>query len=92
MICQVISLQSLVMTHLFFKDITSSCNEVFKDYESDMAVRIGKLRNPTSETASSHVIVKRIVGTEILTLELQANTSDLRDIAFIFAKLYTRIY
>jgi hypothetical protein len=38
MICKVKSLESQIQTHLFFEDIITSTNEVFKDFVSDIAV------------------------------------------------------
>jgi len=35
---------------------------VFKDCVSDMAVQIGKLGNPTQETAENNNTVKQIAG------------------------------
>jgi hypothetical protein len=40
------------------EEIITSGNEVFKDFESDMAVGIGKIGNPTLETGESNSIVK----------------------------------
>jgi len=50
---------------------------MFKDFESDMAVGIWKLANPTWETAEGNDIVMDTAGLLILTLQLQAKKSDL---------------
>jgi hypothetical protein len=50
---------------------------VFKDFESDMAVKIRTLGDPTGETAECSDTVKQTVGSNILTLQLQARKSDL---------------
>jgi hypothetical protein len=41
----------------------TSSKEVFKDFESDMAVGIGQLGNPTQETAEYNDTVKQTSGT-----------------------------
>ena len=50
---------------------------MFKDFESDMAVGIRNLGNPTRKTAEGNDTVKQTAGSEILTLWLQAKKSDL---------------
>jgi len=64
-------------THAFLEEIITSSNEVFKDFESDMAVGIRKLVNLTRETAESNNTVHLLAGSSILTLQLQAKQSDL---------------
>jgi len=44
------------------EEIITSSIEVYKDFESDMAVEIRKLCNPTRETAESHIIVQQNAG------------------------------
>jgi hypothetical protein len=61
----------------FLQEIIASNNEVFKGFESNITVRLRRLCNATPETADSTVIVNQNVGSSILTLELQANKSDL---------------
>jgi len=55
----------------------TSSNEVFKDFESDMAVGIIKLGNLTRQTAGSNNTAKQTVGSLILTLLLQVKKPDL---------------
>jgi len=62
MICKVRSLKSWIMAPSFLVEIITFSNEVFEDFESDMAVGIRKLGNPTWETAKSHVIVNKNGG------------------------------
>jgi len=92
MICTVTSLKSRIKTSSLYEDIITSSNEVFKDSESGMAVEIRKISTLTRETAKGYLIVEQIVGSQILTLELEAKQSDLWNIACIFVKLYTRTY
>jgi hypothetical protein len=51
--------------------------EVFKDFESDIAVKIWTLRDLTQETAESNDTVKQSTGSEILTLQLPVKKSNL---------------
>jgi len=53
------SLKSRIKTHSFLENNITSSNEVFKDFESAMAVGIRKLGNQNPETAESYVIVKQ---------------------------------
>jgi hypothetical protein len=53
------------------EEIITSSNAVFKDRVSVMAVEIPLLGNLTSETAENNDTVKQIVGSYILTLQLQ---------------------
>jgi len=62
MICKVWSLKSHIKTHLFLAEIITSSNEVFKDFESDMAVRIGMLGDPTRKTDDSNDTVNQTAG------------------------------
>jgi len=62
MICEFRLLKSQIKTWSFLEHIITSSNEVFKDFESDMAVGIRKLGNVTRETAESYVIVQHNVG------------------------------
>jgi hypothetical protein len=50
---------------------------VFKDLESDMAVRIRMLVDPIRKPGESDDTVKQTASSEILTLQLQAKKSDL---------------
>jgi len=50
---------------------------VTKDFESDVAVGIGKLGNPTRGTAVSNDTVMQTADPQILTLQLEAKKSDL---------------
>jgi len=59
MICKVRLLKSWIETHSYLGEIIASSNEIFKDFESDMAVGIKTLGNTTWETAESNVIVKQ---------------------------------
>ena len=63
---------------------------MFEEFESDMAVGLRNLGNPTRKTAVGNDTVKQTAGSEILTLQLHAKKSDLWDIACIFVKLYTK--
>jgi hypothetical protein len=47
------------MPPTFLEEIITSRNEVLKEFESDMAVEIRKLSNPTCETAKNNVTVKQ---------------------------------
>jgi len=62
MICKVRSLKSRIKTRSFLKDITTSSNEVFKDWVYNVAVDIRKLGNPSRETAENNDTVKQIAG------------------------------
>jgi len=64
-------------TRSFLEEIITSSNEVFKDFESDIAVAIGQLANPTRMTAESNDTPKHTAGSQILTLLLQVKKSDL---------------
>jgi len=77
MICKVRSLKSRIETHSFLEEIITSTYVVFKDVESNMVVRIRILHKPTYQTAESNDTVKQTAGCSILTLQLQAKTSDL---------------
>jgi hypothetical protein len=57
MICKVRLLKSRTTTVSFLEDIITTSNEEFKDFESDMAVGIRKLCNPTRENVESDVTV-----------------------------------
>jgi hypothetical protein len=65
--------------------------EVFNDLESDIALRIRTLVDLTRKTGESDDIVKQNGSSEILTLQLYGKKPDLKDIAFILVKVYTRI-
>jgi hypothetical protein len=58
------------------EEMTTSSNEVFKDFEPDMAVDILKLGKPPGETAENNDTVKQTGGSEIFTLQLQGKSSD----------------
>ena len=91
MIRDVRSLKSRLKTRSFLVESKTSSNEVYNDFESDMAVVINKKGNLTRETAKSNIIVMQNAGSQILTLEVQAKNSDLWDTACILVMLYTRI-
>jgi len=55
-------------TPSFLEETITSNNEVFKDSELDMPVRIRKLGNPTCKTTESNVTVLQTAGSSILTL------------------------
>jgi len=61
-ICKVRSLKSRIKTCSFLEEIITLGKEVFKDCESDMEVRIGKLGDPTRETAESNNTVNQTEG------------------------------
>jgi len=65
------------MTSSFLEEIITLSNEVFKDFESDMVVRMGQVCNPARETAESIITVKQSAGFYILAPQLQAKMSDL---------------
>jgi len=50
---------------------------VFKDFESDMAVAISPLGNPTRKPAESNDTAKHAAGSYILTLPPQVTKTDL---------------
>jgi len=77
MICKVRSLKSRIETCPFLEEIIPSSNEAFKDFESNVAVSIRMLGNPTREADVSYVIVTQNPGSYILTPELLATISDL---------------
>jgi len=54
MICKVTSLKSRIETRSFLEEIITLGTEVFKDLESDMAVRIRTLVDPTRKTGITH--------------------------------------
>jgi len=62
MICRVWSLKSWIKTRSFLKEIITSIHDVFNDFESNMAVRITKLGNPTQKTAEIQDTAQPTVG------------------------------
>jgi len=62
MISKVRSLKSRIKTRPLLEQITTSSNEVFKDYVYNMAVEIRKLGTPTPETAENNATVKLTAG------------------------------
>jgi len=66
MVCEVRSLKSLIKTRSSLQEIITSSNEVLKDSESDIAVGILLLRDPTREAAKSYVLVKKTADSYIL--------------------------
>jgi len=54
MIRKVRSIKSGIGTRSFLEEIITSGNEVFKNFESDLAVGIRQLGNPTQRTAESN--------------------------------------
>ena len=62
MICKVWSLKSQIKTRAPLEEIITLSNEVFKDCESDTAVWIRNLGNPTRKTAEGHDRVKQTAG------------------------------
>jgi len=77
MICNVRSLRSRIKTRSCLEEIITSSKEVFKDLESDMAVRIRTLVDSTQKPGESDDTVKQTASSTILTLQLQAKKSDL---------------
>ena len=59
MICNVRSLKSQIKTCSFLEEIITSSKEVFKDLESDLALKIKRLIDPTRETGESDDTVKQ---------------------------------
>jgi len=92
MFWKVRSLKPWIKTRLFWEVIITSSDEVFNIFESDMAVGIGKLGNPTRKTAEGNDPVQQTAGSSILTPHLQTKKSDLWDVACIFVGLNTRAY
>ena len=72
MICKVMLLKSQIKTREFFEEIITSSNEVFKECESHMALRSRQLSNPARNPAESNDTAQHTVGSQILTLLLQA--------------------
>ena len=62
MICNVRSLRSRIKTRSFLEEIITLSKEVFKDLESDMAVRIRTLVDLTQKTGESNDTVKQTAG------------------------------
>ena len=60
--CKVRSFKSRIKRRSFLEEIITSSNLVFKDLESNMAVRIRMLGNLTRKTAESNNTVKQTVG------------------------------
>ena len=60
--CNVRSLNSQKKTCSFLEEIITLSNKVFNDFESDMAVWLSKLGDPTQETAKSNHAVKQTSG------------------------------
>jgi len=92
MICKLRLLKLRIKTCSSFEQIITSKNEVFKGFESDMAVGLRKLDNPTRKAAERNNKVQQSASSDKLTLQLQAKKSDLWDIACMFVKMYTRTY
>jgi len=61
-ICKVRLLKLQIKTSSFLEEIITLSNDMFKDLESDMAVEIRKLGNPTRETAENNDTVKQTAG------------------------------
>jgi hypothetical protein len=70
------SLKSRIKIRSFLEHIKISINEVFSDFESDLALGFRKLGNPTRETAKSNLIVMQNIGSLLFTLPLQVTQSD----------------
>jgi hypothetical protein len=62
MISKISALKSRIKTHASLEEIITSRNDIFKNFESDMAVGIRKLVNPDQETAESNGIVMPNAG------------------------------
>jgi len=62
MICNIRSLKSWLRTRSLIEEVIISSNEVSNDFESDMAVGIRKLGNPSYESAESDDTVKPTAG------------------------------
>ena len=56
------SLKSRIKKDSFLEEIITLSSDVFKDFESDMAVGIRQLGNPTGKTAKSNDTAKHAVG------------------------------
>jgi len=61
-LCKVMSLKSRIKTYSFLEEIIISNTDVFKDVESDIAVGIGELGNPTRITAERNNKAKHTAG------------------------------
>ena len=59
------------------EEIITSSNEVFKDFEFDIAVRIRMLGNPTRKMADINHTIEQTPGSQILTVQLEAKKSDM---------------
>jgi hypothetical protein len=62
LICKQRSLKSQIKTYAFLEEIISWSNEVPQDFDSDMAVEIRKLDNPTQYTAENNDTMKQTAG------------------------------
>jgi len=62
MICKVTSLKLQIKGCSFLDDIITSSNEIFTDFESDIAEGISKLGNSACGTVETIVIVKQEAG------------------------------
>jgi len=92
MICDVRLLKAGIKTRLILDKIITVSNEVFNNFESNMAVGITKLCDPARKTAEGNDTVQDTLGSYILTPQLQAKQSDLWEIACKFMKLNTKAY
>ena len=77
MICDVRLLKAGIKTRLILDKIITVSNEVFNNFESNMAVGITKLCDPARKTAEGNDTVQDTLGSYILTPQLQAKQSDL---------------
>jgi len=92
MICKVRSLKLRIETGACFEQIITSRNEVFKDFESDMAGRIRMLGTQTGRTAKSNDTGKQTAGSQILNLQLKVKKiRSLRQCMHICEVLYKDI-
>jgi len=62
MVCNVRLLKSRIESCSSLEEIITSSNEVIVDFESDMALGIRNLGNPTQTTAEGNDIVKQTAG------------------------------
>ena len=65
------------MTCSCLEEIIPSSNVVFKDFESNMAIGIRMLGHLTRNTAEGNDTINQTAGSELLTLQLQVQNSDL---------------
>lgn len=72
MICTGRWVKLQIKTHLCFHDIITSSNQMFIDWESDMAVECQRVCHSAQETIEGDIIIEYNAGAEELTIELLA--------------------